>query len=74
MISVDQTSFPALEKRLSVFLKEQLHGLSMETMSTLDDRVSLYYNYRRQSSFDWTAFTNGLNQLAGTAKIEIYVS
>ena len=73
MISVDQTSFPDLEKRLTAFLKERLHGLSMQTMSTIDDRVSLHYNYRRQSGFDWTAFTSDLNQLAGPAKVEIFV-
>ena len=73
MISIDQPSFPTLEKRLTTFLKERLRGLSLETMSTLDDRVSLHYNYRRQSGFDWTAFTNELNQLAGATKVEIFV-
>ena len=73
MISVDQPSFPALEKRLTTFLKERLRSLSLETMSTLDDRVSLHYNYRRQSGFDWTAFTNELNQLAGPAKVEVFI-
>jgi hypothetical protein len=73
MISVDQPSFPTLEKRLTTFLKERLRSLSLETMSTLDDRVSLHYNYRRQSGFDWTAFTNELNQLAGPAKVEVFI-
>lgn len=73
MISVDQPSFPALEKKLTAFLGERLHGLSMDTMSTIDDRVSLHYQYRRQSGFDWAAFTNELNQLAGTAKVEVFV-
>ena len=73
MISVDQSSFPALEKKLTAFLGERLRSLSLETMSTMDDRVSLHYQYRRQSGFDWAAFTNELNQLAGTAKIEIFV-
>jgi hypothetical protein len=73
MISVDQPSFPALEKRLTAFLKERLQGLNMETMSTLDDRVGLHYQYRRQSGFDWAAFTNELNQIAGAAKVEVFV-
>ena len=74
MISVDQPSFHTLEKKLTAFLGERLRGLSLDTMSTLDDRISLHYQYRRQSSFDWSAFTNELNQLAGTAKIEVFVS
>ena len=73
MISVDQTSFPGLEKRLTVFLKERLRGLRLETMSVLEERVSLHYQHRRQAGFDWAAFTNDLNQLAGPAKVEIFI-
>ena len=73
MISVDQSSFPEIEKKLISFLSERLRGLNLETMSTMDNRVGLNYQYRRQSGFDWAAFTNDLNQLAGTAKVEIFV-
>jgi hypothetical protein len=73
MISVDQPSFPVLEKKLTAFLTERLRGLSLETMSTLDERVSLHYQYQRQSGFDWSAFSSELNQLAGTAKVEMFV-
>ena len=74
MIAIDQTSFPAIENKLSGFLKSKLHGLNLETMSTMDNRVSLNYQYRRKPGFDWTTFTNELNQLAGAARVEIYVS
>jgi hypothetical protein len=74
MIAVDQSSFPALEKKLTAFLGERLRGLSLDTMSTVDNRVSLHYQYQRQSGFDWAGFTNELNQLAGTAKVEVFVS
>ncbi len=74
MISVERASFQALEKKLTEFLKQKLTGLSLETMSALDDRVGLQYQYRRQSGFDWSAFTSELNQLAGVAKIELYIS
>lgn len=73
MISVAQSSFPEIEKKLTPFLSSRLRGLSLETMSTMDNRVGLNYQYRRQSGFDWAAFTNDLNQLAGTAKVEIFV-
>ncbi len=73
MVSVDQSSFPSLEKKMTMFLKERLRGLSLETISTLDDRVGLHYQYRRQSGFDWAAFTNELNELAGTAKVEVFM-
>ena len=73
MISVDQASFPLLEKKLTAFLGEKLRGLNLDTMSTLDERVALQYQYRRQPHFDWAAFTNELNELAGTAKVEVFV-
>jgi len=73
MISVDQPSYPGLEGKLTAFLRERLGGLRLETMSMLEDRVSLHYQYRRRTGFDWTAFTSDLNQLAGTAKVEIFV-
>ena len=73
MVSVEQASFPGLEARLTTFLKERLRGLRLDTMSVLENRVSLNYQYRRQTGFDWTVFTSDLNKLAGTAKVEIFV-
>jgi hypothetical protein len=73
MISVEQSSFPTLEKNLTAFLKERLRGLSLETMSTVDDRVGLHYQYRRQAGYDWATFTSELNQLAKPAKVEIFI-
>jgi hypothetical protein len=74
MISVDQSTYPTVEKKLSAFLKERLHSLNLETMSTLDGKVGLHYQYRRQASYDWSAFTNELNQLAGATKVEVFIS
>ena len=73
MISVDQPSFPDLEGKLTSFLRSRLHGLRLETMSVLEDRVSLHYQYRQQREFDWTAFTSDLNQLAASGKIEVFI-
>lgn len=73
MISVDQPSFQNLEAKLSPFLNERLRGLRLETMSVVGNRVSLHYQHRRQTRFDWTAFTSELNQLAGPAKLEIFI-
>ena len=74
MISVDQSAFPGLEKELMSFLAQRVRGLHMESMSTVDDRVGLHYRFGRQSDFDWGGFTNELTELAGTAKVEVFVS
>jgi len=73
MISVDQPSFTGLEPGLTSFLNERLKGISLESMSTLENRVSLQYQYKRQAGFDWAAFTRDLNRLGGTAKIETFI-
>lgn len=73
MIAVEQSAFSDIENPLNSFLRERLRGLRLETMSMLEDRVSLYYQYRSQRDFDWTAFTNDLNRLAEPAKVEIFI-
>ena len=73
MIAVDQSAFSGMENRLNSFLKERLRGIRLETMSVLEDRVSLYYQYRAQRGFDWTVFTSDLNHLAAPAKVEIFI-
>lgn len=73
MISVDEPSFRNLEKKLSGFLEVRLRRPSLESISVLDHRVNLHYQYVRQNGFNWPAFTNELNQLAGDGKVEIFV-
>lgn len=73
MISVDQPSYPDLEGKLTTFLRERLGALRLETMSMLEDRVSLHYQYRRRIDFDWAAFTSDLNQMASPAKVEVFI-
>jgi len=73
MISVDQPSLPSLEGDLKTFLEDHLTGLRLESMSVLDNRVSLHYQYRRQTGFDWAAFNRDLNQLAAPAKVEMFI-
>ncbi|MCX7911640.1 MAG: DUF4956 domain-containing protein [Dehalococcoidales bacterium] len=74
MLSVDQPSYAGIEGRLSAFLREKLSGLRLQSVSVMEDRVSLHYQYRRRSGFDWTAFTRELQQIAGQAKLEIFIN
>lgn len=73
IISVDQRSFEALERTLTPFLSKRLRGLKLETMSSMDGRVGLHYQYLRQAGLDWPAFTTELNRLAGPNQVEVYV-
>ena len=73
MISVDRDSFEGVETRLAAFLEERVPGLKMVSVSTLDDRVSLHYQYRRRRGFDWPAFFRDLERLAHPAKVETFL-
>ena len=73
MLALDQQAYSDIEPRLKTFLGERLRGLRLETMSIIDDRVSLYYQYRTQRSFDWTDFTGELHRLTEPAKVEVFV-
>jgi hypothetical protein len=73
MLSVDQSAYTKLESKLSAFLKKQLPGLRMVTMSVIEDKVNLNYQYRKRTGFDWAAFTSELNKVAGTAKVEMFI-
>jgi hypothetical protein len=73
MLSIDQAGYDALETKLSGFLEEQLPGLRMVTMSVIEDKVSLNYQYRKRARFDWAVFTGELNKIAGKTKVDIFI-
>jgi len=73
MLSIDQEAYTLLETKLTNFLEEQLAGLQLMTMSVIDDKVNLNYQYRKRSGFDWAAFTSELNKVAGTTKVELFI-
>jgi hypothetical protein len=73
MISLDQMDFARLESSLKSFLTERLKSLSLQSVSTVDGRVNLQYQYKRQPTLDWAAFVNELNQATGPATVEVFV-
>ena len=73
MISVDRDSFEEAEPKLAALLEERVPGLKMVSVSTLDDRVSLHYQYRRRRGFDWPGFFRELEQAAHPAKVETFL-
>jgi hypothetical protein len=73
IITLDQGAFKDLEAGLNSFLRGHLPDLRLETMSVVDDRVNLHYQYQRQASFDGVAFTNKLQSLTGTANIDVFI-
>lgn len=73
MLSVDSDSFEKLEEKLKAFLGSRLKGLALQSMSVVDGRVNLQYQYKQQPTLDWTALANELNQTTAPATVEIFV-
>ena len=72
MISVDKRVFEDIEPKLTQFLKNSLDSLKLKTMSVLDDRVSIHYQYREMSESDKVKFTTELTRLAKPGNIEFF--
>ena len=72
MITVDKTVFSDIEPRLTQFLDSRLNGLTLKTMSVLDDRVSFQYQHREMSPSDKVKFTTELNKLIGPGSIDFF--
>ena len=73
MVTVDQESYEGLEPKLKAYLSGKLGGLKLESVSIMDNRVSLHYQYRRGLSFDSSGFANELTQLDSQATIEVFL-
>jgi Domain of unknown function (DUF4956) len=73
MLSLGQPDFERLEGKLKGFLAERLKSLSLQSMSIVDGRVNLQYQYKQQPAHDWTAFVNELNRATAPAAVEIFV-
>ena len=73
MLSLDQTEFAQIEGKVKDLLSTKLKSPKLESMSVVDGKVNLQYQYRKESSFDWTAFTTELSAAAAPSRLEIFV-
>jgi hypothetical protein len=73
MISLDQSDFARVESKVKEFMATRLKSLKLESMSMVDGKVNLQYQYKKQPTFDWTAFTNELSAVAAPSRLEIFV-
>jgi len=72
MITVDKTVFSDIEPKLTQFLENRLNGLTLKTMSVLDDRVSFHYQHREMSPLEKVKFTTDLNKLVESRKVDFF--
>ena len=72
MISMAREDFARLEGSLS-FLAGRLKGLSLHSVSTVDDRVNLQYQCKQQPALDWAALANDLNRTMAPSVVDVFV-
>jgi hypothetical protein len=72
MISMEKDVFSNREEQLNRFLADSLVDLNMKTMSVMDGRVSLHYQFRKKSDFDKSAFIRKLHSISEPGKVEIF--
>jgi hypothetical protein len=73
VISLDRDAYGGMEEPLNRFLGDRLDNLNMKTLSVMDGRVSMHYQFRKKPSFSRTEFIQGLNELTGAGKAEIFL-
>ncbi len=72
MVSMEKDVFSDREEELNRFLAGSLVDLNMKTMSVMDDRVSLHYQFRKKIDFDKSGFIKKLNSISEPGKVEIF--
>lgn len=73
MISVAQSDFAAAEERIKDFMASRLKSPKLESMSVVDGRVNLHFQYRKPGSLDWTTFSTDLSNTLAPASVELFV-
>jgi len=73
MISMEKNAYSNLEAELNRFLSSQLDSLNMKTMSVMDDRVSLHYQFKKKSDFNKTEFIRKLNSISALGELGIFL-
>ena len=72
MISADKAVFQDIESKLTEFLEERLNNLTLKTVSILDGKVSIHYQYQQKSASDKVEIITELNKLAEPGSIEVF--
>lgn len=73
LLSMDKEAFDRLQQTLERFLRSQVDALKIKTLSVMDGRVSLEYQFRKRTDFDRTGFVRQLSEIAAGTSVEIFL-
>ncbi|HML75351.1 MAG TPA: DUF4956 domain-containing protein [Anaerohalosphaeraceae bacterium] len=73
ILSLESDAYSRIEDSLNRFMNQQLDNVSVKTVSVMDGRVSLHYQFRKKADFNRTEFVKNLNAIAGSDRVEIFL-
>lgn len=73
ILSLESDAYSRIEESLNRFMNQQLDNVSVKTVSVMDGRVSLHYQFRKKADFNGTEFVKNLNTIAGSDRVEIFL-
>lgn len=73
LLSMEKDAFERLRQPLEQFIREQVDHLNLKTLSVMDGKVSLQYQFRKRPQFDRSAFVCRLSEIAAPAQLEIFL-
>jgi hypothetical protein len=73
ILSLESDAYSRIEDSLNRFMNQHLDNVSVKTVSVMDGRVSLHYQFRKKADFNRTEFVKNLNTIAGSDRVEIFL-
>ena len=72
MVTMDKDVYADHEEELNGLLSNSLDDLNMRSMSVMDSRMSLHYQFRKKPDFDRSDFIRKLNSISGPGKVDLF--
>ncbi len=73
IISVEKNMFDEIELKLTDFLRSRLKNLTLKTVSSLDSRVSMHYQFQKASASERMKLTSELHNFMNSGNMDVFV-
>ena len=73
IVTLDDPQAVEKESDVTQYVRSTLRGARLETLSTMDEGVSLNYQFNRRGDFDWGLFKKNLDLLVEPMPSRVYI-
>lgn len=73
IISMDKGLFPAVDKPIRQMLAKALDQLQLKTVSVMDGRISVHYQFKAKPDLDRAWLVQAIGQIASGVNVEVFV-